>query len=216
MSEAPSRRSLPLLPGAGHLDFHCNGCGNCCRSLRVAITHHDLERLVGGLGRHPSSLVEWLEPDAVDMTGEPGSFVELNVGRRLMVLAHREGACWLLDGSQRCTAYEFRPRDCRLFPFDLARDDTGTLVRIDRLALEGCGDERGEPADIDELASSDERRWAELVDYQARVARWNRTSRHRRRFRQRVGDADEFIAFLGRGGPPLPTDPARPTIVPDA
>jgi Fe-S-cluster containining protein len=198
MSEAASRRTLRLLPGAGHLDFHCNGCGNCCRSLRVAITHHDLERLASGLGRHPSSLIDWLAPDAVDMTGEPGSFVELNVGRRLMVLAHHQGACQLLDESQRCRAYEHRPRDCRMFPFDLGRDDTGALVSIDRLALEGCGEERGKPADADELAASDERRWAELIDYQAQVARWNRTSRHRRRFRQRAGDAEEFIAFLTR------------------
>jgi Fe-S-cluster containining protein len=196
MSAVASGRSLPLLPGAEHLDFRCNGCGNCCRSLRVAITHHDLDRLAAGLGRDASLLVEWLGPDAVDMTDEPGSFVELNVGRRVMVLAHRQGACELLDANQRCTAYAWRPRDCRLFPFDLGRDETGSVVRVERLSLEGCGDERGEPAEVGELSASDERRWLELVDYQAQVARWNRLSCHRRRFRQRVGDTEEFIRFL--------------------
>src|SRR5690606_27050018 len=102
VSDVPRDRRLPLVPGAvlrrhlsmamsarWHLTFHCNGCGDCCRSLRIALTHHDLRRLAAGLGRSPASFVEWLAPDAVDMTGEPGSFVELRVGRRLMVLAQR-------------------------------------------------------------------------------------------------------------------------------
>ena len=197
---APLRLGLPLLQGAHHLEFRCNECGNCCRALRVAVTDADVRRLARGLGRSPDTLVEWLPPDGVDMTDEPSSFVELREGRRLMVLAHREGACHLLDPRQRCSAYEHRPRDCRLFPFDLGRDDAGAVVRVSRLELDGCGDERGAPADVAELGASDELRWQELRDYHARVARWNRLAGHRRRFRQRLGDADEFLAFLDVDG----------------
>jgi Fe-S-cluster containining protein len=187
---------LPVL-GAQHLEFRCNGCGACCRALRVAVTHRDLRRLASGLRRRAVELVDWLAPDAVDMTGEPDSFVELSAGRRLMVLAQRGGACMLLDAAQRCSAYAHRPRDCRLFPFDLSRDAAGSVTALSRLELEGCGDERGPSASLDELADLDGERWAELGEYRAHVARWNRLARHRRRFRQRVGDGEAFLAWLG-------------------
>lgn len=165
--------------------------------VRVAVTHHDLRRLAQGLERPASSFVDWLAPDAVDMTNEPGSFVELREGRRLMVLAQRAGACHLLDADQRCTAYASRPLDCQLYPFDLSRDDAGAVVGIARLDPHGCGDEAGPIADVIELGANDERRWRELGEYQGQVARWNRLAGHRRRFRRQPGDAGEFLAFLG-------------------
>lgn len=197
MSDAPESRRLPLLPGAQHLAFRCNGCGDCCRALRVAITHHDLQRLMLGLARPAASFVEWLAPDEVNMTDEPGSFVELSAGRRLMVLAQRAGACHLLDASDRCSAHAHRPNDCRLYPFDVSRDEAGAVVGLERLDPNGCGDEAGPPAAIAELAATDLRRWRELGEYQSRVARWNRLAGHRRRFRRQLGDAGEFLAFLG-------------------
>jgi len=147
--------------------------------------------------RRAAELVDWLAADTVDMTGEPGSFVELAAGRRLMVLGQRGGACALLDPQQRCSVYPSRPQDCRIFPFDLARDAAGSVVAISRIELEGCDDERGPPAPLTEVAELDRRRWEELGEYQALVARWNRLARHRRRFRQRVGDAAAYLAWLG-------------------
>ena len=195
---ANAPRTLPVL-GAHHLGFRCNGCGACCRTLRVAVTHHDVRRLAAGLERPASALVEWLAPGAVDMTGEPGSFVELSAGRRLMVLAHREAACHLLDAAQRCTAYAHRPRDCQVYPFDLSRDEAGGVAAVARLDRDGCGDERGEPAELGALGELDRRRWAELAEYQAKVTRWNQLVQHRRRFRQAGGDAAAFLSWLGLG-----------------
>jgi Fe-S-cluster containining protein len=199
LAVSPSPRALPMLPGAEHLDFRCNGCGACCKALRVAITHHDLRRLVGGLGQPASTLVDWLAPDAVDMTGEPGSFVELTEGRRLMVLAQRGGACRLLE-ADRCSAYDHRPLDCRIFPLDLNRDAAGLVVGLARLPLDGCGDERGPRAELGEVEAEDASRWSELRDYQERLERWNRLVRHRRRFRRPVGSARDFLRWLGFDG----------------
>jgi Fe-S-cluster containining protein len=206
VSQSP--RALPVLPGEEHLDFHCNGCGACCKALRVAITHHDLRRLAEGLGRPAATLVEWLSPDAVDMTGEPESFVELTEGRRLMVLAQQGGACRLLE-ADRCSAYDLRPLDCRLFPFDLSRDAAGVVVGLARLPLDGCGDERGPRASLGDVAAEDASRWIELRDYQQRLERWNRLVRHRRRFRRPAGSAADFLCWLGLEGLPGAAPPLK-------
>jgi len=196
MDLGPVRR-LPVLPGAEHLGFRCNGCGDCCRTLRVTVTHHDLRRLSAALGRPAADLVDWLAPDGVDMTDEPGSFAELAGGRRLMVLAQTGGVCRLLSAEQRCSAYAARPWDCRLYPLALERDEDGRILRVSRLDRDGCGDEQAAPAALAELAADDERRWTELADYQALLARWNQWARHRRRFRHPLGDEDQLLAFLG-------------------
>ncbi len=162
----------------------------------MAVTHHDVSRLVTALGRPATELVDWLPPDAVDMSDEPGSFVELSEGRRLMVLRQAQGACQLLDSAQRCSAYRARPLDCALFPFDLERDARGAPQRLSLLALEGCSTERGEPLQLDEVAALDARRWAELVEYKALVARWNRQAGHRSRFGRAHGGRLELLSFL--------------------
>lgn len=195
----PMARSLPVLPGAEHLRFRCTACGECCRTLRAAVTHHDVRRLCEGLARPAAALVEWLAPEAVDMTDEPGSFVELARGRRLMVLATVGGACHLLQSDGRCGAYAHRPRDCRLFPFHLERDEGGRARALERLPFDGCSEETGEPAAFVDVERDDAERWSELADYQARVTAWNRRARLRRRLRHPVGDGDAFLAFLGLG-----------------
>lgn len=200
--DTPNRRALRVLQGAEHLHFRCTGCGACCRSLRVTLTHRDLARLLSALGAEALELVEFLAPDAVDMTGEPETFVELGAGRRLMVLAQRDGACRLLDAENRCTAYLARPDDCRQFPFDLAETADGGGLTLALLPLEGCDYELARPPDRDarerEIVDGDERRFRALAEYRALVARWNHLAARRRRFGHRVGDGADFIAYLRR------------------
>jgi Fe-S-cluster containining protein len=201
-NEASHGRALRVLQGAEHLHFQCTSCGDCCRSLRVAITHHDLARLVSTLGVDAAELVEFLGPDAVDMTGEPETFVELGSGRRLMVLAQRDGACRFLGADNRCRAYAARPDDCRQFPFDLAHTPTGEALTLSLLPLEGCDYERSAPADVGErereVVGGDEARFRALAEYQMLVARWNLLATRRRRFGHRVGDVADFLDYLRR------------------
>jgi Fe-S-cluster containining protein len=189
------------LSGAEHLAFVCNGCGECCRKHRVALTHHDLERLADSLRATPASLVEWLPPDQVDLDAVSASMVILPPGPRLMVLAHAGGACTLLDTDNRCRAYAARPLDCRLYPFVLERAADRRLTRLSLFDSAGCGELRSGATDRDELTQTDEARWARLSEYQALVLRWNRLARHRMRLRHRALGEREFMAFLARAAP---------------
>ncbi len=177
------------------LGFRCTGCGNCCRALRVALTASDVARLVSATSKPPSELVEWLAPSAVDMTGEPESFVELSEGRRLMVLAQTGGACRLLDTGDRCSAYAARPLDCRAFPFDFERSSP-EAVHLRLLPLSGCDHAQDGQQDRAALEAVDVQRWQELASYQQQVSLWNRLVKHRRRLGHRAGSAAQFLAFV--------------------
>jgi Fe-S-cluster containining protein len=186
------------------LNFRCTACGNCCRSLRAAVTGLDVARLAHATGQPASELVTWLAPDAVNMTGEPQSFVELSEGRRLMVLAQRDGACLLLGKDERCSAYGARPRDCRAFPFDF--DGSSALApsiaespaprRLQLLPLDGCDYATDGVNDPEAIANEDQARWRELGDYWVLVTRWNRRAWHRRRLHKAVGTSREFLEFV--------------------
>lgn len=126
------------------------------------------------------------------MRGEPESFVELREGRRLMVLAQRDGACALLGVDDGCTAYAARPRDCRAFPFDFEAVP-GARRRLTLLPLESCEYAEDGQNDAAQLAHEDAERWRELREYQRWVAAWNRGVWHRKRLHKRVGCAAEFL-----------------------
>lgn len=182
-------------PLTSPLDFRCTGCGNCCRSLRVAVTALDVARLAQAVARAPLQLVDFLPPSAVDMTGEPDSFIELGSGRHLMVLAHENGACRWLATDDSCSAYAARPRDCRAFPFDFGLPSEPGVRRLALLPLDDCRYESGGAHDEQQLLAADGARWAELAAYQRQVARWNRRAFHRRRLGRSIGTAGEFLEY---------------------
>jgi len=194
---ADASRDRTLVLGAEHLHFACNGCGDCCRRHRVALTHRDLARLEAVVGEPPERLVEWLSPAEVDFAAESASFVTLPPGPRLMVLAHASAACRFLTSDDCCSVYSARPRDCELYPFVLERDDRRKPRRLTLFEADGCGDRTPTPRELSSLARADSVRWAELDDYRSLVKRWNLAARHRRRFGHPACTAEQFIAFIG-------------------
>lgn len=176
------------------LAFRCTSCGVCCRQLRVALTAHDVLRLTSATRLPLSELVEWLPPEAVDPESDPHAFVELDVGRRLLVLAHAHGGCRLLGSDDRCQAYVARPRDCRTFPFDVGAPDERGHRRLALLQLVDCAYDRDGHEERERLIAEDAARGRELADYQVFVARWNRRAWHRRRLHRSSGRAEQFLA----------------------
>jgi uncharacterized protein len=188
----PSR----ALAGAEHLAFRCNGCGDCCRTHRVALTHFDLGRLAAYIGEPREALIAWLPPASVDLDAESASLVSLPEGARLMVLAHGARGCQLLGVDDRCGAYAARPKDCQLYPFVLERNERREPVRLSLFDPAGCGDTATSPGSSAWLERADAERWDELAAYRALVARWNRLAALRRRFGHRARTARDFLAFL--------------------
>jgi Fe-S-cluster containining protein len=180
------------------LRFRCTACGECCRRLRAAVTDRDVERLVRFTRKGAEELVEWLDPDSVDMTGEPESFVELAEGRRLMALKQRAGACLFLTQDGRCSVHAARPLDCRQYPFDVIGAEPSREIRLLPLA-DWCAFQSDGDNPRAEVLESDRARWSELCAYQARLATWNRLARHRKRLGHRPRGAREFLEFLGLG-----------------
>ncbi|HKO50958.1 MAG TPA: YkgJ family cysteine cluster protein [Polyangiaceae bacterium] len=188
-----------MASGLGHLRFRCTGCGNCCRDLRVPLTHADVRRLVDASGQPASQVVAWLPTREVDLTGEPGSLVLLDHpgGRALMALAQRDGACVFLGSDERCGAYAARPGNCRLFPFAATFGRRGGVRRLRLLAGTDCEYARDGVNDAHALRVADERRWSEHRSFLQLISRWNRAQRHRALLGRRLLGAREFLAFLG-------------------
>lgn len=163
----------------------------------MPLTSADVRRLVETSGEGATQIVTWLEPSAVDMTGEPGSFVRLGHTRALMTLAHRESACRFLGADQRCGVYEGRPASCRLFPFVASFGARGGLRRLRLLPGTECDHARDGYNDPHALRIADEQRWAEHRAYLAQVDTWNRSQSHRARLGHPLRGALEFLEFLG-------------------
>jgi Fe-S-cluster containining protein len=188
--------------GQGKLRFRCTGCEVCCRSLRVPVTLAELRRLVAATGRPPETLVDWLASTEVDMTGEPGSFVVLPSGRRIMVLAWRQGGCGLLKDSGGCQVYAERPLSCQAYPFDLRITHERRLRRVRLVNARDCEFELtgwNEPRAVEQVQ---ERLWREHREYLDQVRAFNRLQALRLRLHKRLHTAQQFFELAGqRQGP---------------
>jgi Fe-S-cluster containining protein len=188
----------------GSLGIICQTCGECCRRVRVPLTHHDLARLVRATGLSPSQIAEWLSGDEIDMTGEPETFVRLRPGRRLMVLRHEGPGCRFLS-AERCTVHDQRPLACAAYPFDF---DLERAAQSAPLRLDGAPCAVAAPLDPGSLADCVRTLRAELAEYAGRVVVWNRRQRLRQRLLRLPEGAAAFYAYLGVGDArPDVTDP---------
>lgn len=179
--------------------FNCTACGHCCRHFRVPVTDADVRRLNAGIQPRPfAEWLEWMTPSEVDMTGEPETFVELPVGRRLLVLRHVENGCVFLQDN-RCTLYASRPRSCRLYPWDVQLGRRGGVRRLKLIhqfePCEATFDASVRPAHLAEQKWLERR---ELAAYVAKVMEWNRVQRRRQRLGKPLLTAEAFLAQIAR------------------
>ena len=86
--------------------FRCRRCGACCRIEGIVrLKDGDAARMAAHLGMDEREFIERETDLAPDRAG--------------LVLKDRpDGACGMLDGSNRCRVYPVRPEKCRTFPFE--------------------------------------------------------------------------------------------------
>lgn len=185
-----------MAAGARLLAFRCTLCGNCCRDVRVPLTHLDLARLVLATGRTSGDLIEWLSADAVNLEGEPETLVRLGEGLRLMVLRHAGGSCALLAADERCGAYAARPLPCRTYPLVASFGRRGGLRRLRLLGGTECDFARDARVDVRELRADTRAQAAELAEYATLVQDWNRRQRRRARLGLRLATSRDFVSFV--------------------
>ncbi|MCY2995865.1 MAG: YkgJ family cysteine cluster protein [Planctomycetota bacterium] len=90
---------------ANGLRFQCSQCGNCCTGSPgfVWVNQQEIEALAGAIGE---------EFDAFD-----DKYVR-KIGIRKSLREFPNGDCVFFDTAARsCSVYDFRPRQCRTWPF---------------------------------------------------------------------------------------------------
>lgn len=91
---SPDRRPEEMGFASADTRFQCTICGECCQ-LEVFLTNADMERIKRGVGAESSMLP----------------------GNRGTLTAHEEKAACRFLNDDRCSIYESRPLQCRLYPF---------------------------------------------------------------------------------------------------
>jgi Fe-S-cluster containining protein len=166
----------------------------------VPVTDCDLTRVVAGSALAAPQLIDWLGSDDIDMSGEPDSFVELNVGRRLMVLRHEGSGCRFLSSAGRCEIYEVRPAPCAAYPYSI--EGRPGVAHLALLVDAPCSRDSAE-ARLAENGASDaawravERVEEELSTYLEKVRYWNRQQHRRKLARRLPRNASAFLEYLG-------------------
>lgn len=182
----------------------------------MPVTHVDVARLVEGTGREPSAFTVWLAPGEVDMEGEPGGFVDVTAGKRLLVLtqqgtatAEERGAdCVFWRENEGCSVYPHRPTACRVYPFEpeKAPEEARVHLRVHPdvmcdastgvQAFAGPAADAADDEPTRAVLSGHATRESELAAYFARVSAWNKRQRRRRLAGKRPESAEAFLRTL--------------------
>jgi len=186
--------------GRALLKFRCTGCGNCCKDPLLPLTDADVARIIDRTHEKAVDIVRFVNRHQIDMDDEPEAFVRLRQGKRVMVLAHRNGGCHYLGSDNRCKIYGFRPLGCRVFPFDPRFTKTGALRRLRLIQATECKyelDGKNYVANIREL----QHRHDDAVNaYHDKIAHWNKQQLARRRKGLAAETVSAYLEFLGLAG----------------
>lgn len=174
---------------AAPLYFHCNQCGDCCREMRIPLSHEDLLAIHR---HHPDlPLSDWLQFYPVETTHPDALWLEQQPG--ILLLRQRQGACTFLQNNQ-CGVYAYRPRVCRIWPFEHVPGERTLRIAPahDMLVKLACDQTPMPLADHQEIHDEIDAIAKAYSLYDLRIQQWNQ------KFREaESGHAlEDFVHFL--------------------
>jgi Fe-S-cluster containining protein len=174
------------------LKFNCTGCGNCCRDTVVCLTDADIQRVVDGTGRSPSTFVQFYSKDEVVLPKNSPFWITFGNKPAVMALRSRQGHCVFLDRENRCTIYDHRPVTCRQHPFDVRLSETGAVTRVSLSRVVDCPHDWSGQLTRRSLRSLLCWNDRQTERYFAKVRNWNSTQ-------ENTQATKAFLEFLGFG-----------------
>ncbi|MFX0100811.1 MAG: YkgJ family cysteine cluster protein [Candidatus Hodarchaeota archaeon] len=149
----------------GDVQFTCDGCGKGCQRFTIGLSIHDLARFIRDgfsfvlpfvtlYNRRPVfKLFSKREFKGVEMIYPPklvDHLKSINPALDRLDGDHLDGCVFFNDATRKCTIYEQRPIECRLYPVGNILNGSGNII-----CDEGCF-ENAQPVD--------EKRFQELYD----------------------------------------------------
>ncbi len=140
--EQPPQTRLPTRRPWYHagLHFQCTGCGDCCTGDPGYVWVSEEE--IASLAVQVALDVEEFERDYVRHLSQGTSLIE-----------RPNGDCVFFDSqTRRCTVYQWRPRQCRTWPFWRSNLQSRQAWEQTCRVCPGCG--RGPLVPLDEIVSA--------------------------------------------------------------
>ncbi len=168
----------------------CGRCGTCCVDPIIPLNDEDVRSITKHTGIPAADLCRFYSEDDMEWPDDSEDWVHLRYGKRLMVLRKVRERCLFLE-NDGCRIYKFRPRVCRIFPYDFQFTDDLSEMDVDlQDRIKGCVAVGVKSPEKDKVLVQNGRLLfkADQV-YRKKIARWNR--------QRSKGTIKEFLAWLG-------------------
>lgn len=117
------KKKEPWLPDPAQ--FYCRGCGSCCRTFVVTVSHFDIYRIIDHTGRDPSGFLHMVDTEDDD----PESFQFIFARKSLALRQNYLRACVFLGEDELCSIHPAKPGICRTWPLDYNRQGELTWIK---------------------------------------------------------------------------------------
>ena len=96
----------------------CSGCTACCYAV-VSVTHVDLALMAKIPGQELADALKLYSEEEFETDPDDPDLAVMAQGPRMLALRSNKNGCKFLQKNGNCGIYEYRPRACRSFPYEM-------------------------------------------------------------------------------------------------